>query len=79
MLLAQSGGQYLNYTIAEHRAVVMSRGWSDSSKLIVLDEIHKMPDWKSWLKGVYELTAMRLFTCAFLQICSDSGWALRFH
>jgi uncharacterized protein len=54
MLLAQSNGQYLNYDVAEHRAVVMSRRWNDSSKLIVLDEIHKMPDWKSWLKGVYD-------------------------
>jgi uncharacterized protein len=54
MLLAQSNGQYLNYDVAEHRAVVMSRGWNDSAKLIVLDEIHKMPDWKSWLKGVYD-------------------------
>ena len=44
MLLAQSNGQYLNYDVAEHRAVVLSRGWNDSSKLIVLDEIHKMPD-----------------------------------
>jgi uncharacterized protein len=54
MLLAQSDGQYLNYDVAEHRAVIMNRAWNNSSKLVVLDEIHKMPDWKSWLKGVYD-------------------------
>jgi uncharacterized protein len=54
MLLAQSDGQYLNYDVAEHRAVIMRRAWNDASKLVVLDEIHKMPDWKSWLKGVYD-------------------------
>ncbi len=54
MLLSQSEGQYLNYDVTEDRAVIMSRSWSPQAKLIVLDEIHKMSAWKSWLKGVYD-------------------------
>jgi uncharacterized protein len=54
MLLAESQGQYLNYDVAEDRAIIMNRAWNYSSKLVVLDEIHKMNDWTSWLKGVYD-------------------------
>ena len=48
------GGQYLNFDVATHRAVIQSQSWRHSAPLLVLDEIHKMPDWKSWLKGVYD-------------------------
>jgi len=44
--------QYLNYDVAAHRAVMLAQSWRASAPLLVLDEIHKMPDWKSWLKGV---------------------------
>jgi uncharacterized protein len=54
MLLRQSGGQYLNYDVVEDRAVIARMSWSPQAKLIVLDEIHKMPRWKSWLKGAYD-------------------------
>jgi uncharacterized protein len=54
-LLAQmGGGQYLNYDVFEDRAL-MERGlWDKRALMLVLDEIHKMPQWKSWLKGVYD-------------------------
>lgn len=54
-LLAELGsGQYLNYDIAEDRNLIVSQGWNKRSTLLVLDEIHKMPGWKTWLKGVYD-------------------------
>jgi uncharacterized protein len=34
--------------------VIKSRQWPARSRLLVLDEIHKMPDWKLWLKGVVD-------------------------
>lgn len=49
-----SGGQYLNYDVAEDRRLILSQGWNKRSPLLVLDEIHKMPQWKSWLKGVFD-------------------------
>ena len=53
-LLADIDGQYLNYDVAEDRAVIQKASWRKSAKLLVLDEIHKMPNWKPWLKGIYD-------------------------
>ncbi len=47
-----TGAQYLNYDVAAHRAVMLAQSWRQSAPLLVLDEIHKMRDWKAWLKGV---------------------------
>lgn len=46
------GSQYLNFDVAAHRAIILAQTWRHSAPLLVLDEIHKMRDWKSWLKGV---------------------------
>src|ERR1035437_3199983 len=48
------GGQYLNFDVAAHRAVIQAQSWRQSAPLLVFDEIHKMRNWKSWLKGVYD-------------------------
>ena len=53
-LMAQQGGQYLNYDVPTDRALILKQRWSPQAPLLVLDEIHKMPDWKAWLKGVYD-------------------------
>lgn len=53
-LMAQTGGQYLNYDVAADRALILKQRWLPQAALLVLDEIHKMPHWKSWLKGVYD-------------------------
>ena len=54
MLLEGMVGQYLNYDVAEDRSVIMRQSWSPQARLLVLDEIHKMPAWKLWLKGVFD-------------------------
>jgi predicted AAA+ superfamily ATPase len=48
------GGQYLNFDVAAHRAIIQAQSWRVSAPLLVFDEIHKMRDWKAWLKGVYD-------------------------
>ena len=48
------GSQYLNFDVAAHRAVISAQSWRQSAPLLVFDEIHKMRDWKAWLKGVYD-------------------------
>ena len=53
-LLTGTDGQYLNYDVAEDRSVILNATWRKSAKLLVLDEIHKMPNWKPWLKGIYD-------------------------
>lgn len=53
-LMAQSGGQYLNYDVADDQRLIVQQRWSPRAPLLVLDELHKMPNWKAWLKGVYD-------------------------
>ena len=46
--------QYLNYDLAEDRQIITAGEWSRDKDLIVLDEVHKYPKWKSFLKGYYD-------------------------
>ena len=48
------GAEYFNYDVLPQRAVLNAQTWSPNSPLLILDEIHKMPQWKGWLKGVYD-------------------------
>ena len=51
-LLESRSGQYLNYDVPADRRIILSQQWRPQAPLLVLDEIHKMADWKPWLKGV---------------------------
>ena len=46
--------QYLNWDVADDRRILVGQGWNPRADLLVLDEIHKMPDWKGYLKGVFD-------------------------
>jgi len=46
--------QYLNWDVLQDRAILQRQSWSPRTKLLVMDEIHKMRDWKGWLKGVVD-------------------------
>lgn len=45
---------YLNYDNLDDRADILQGKWDRGKKLIIFDELHKMPKWKSWLKGIYD-------------------------
>lgn len=45
---------YLNYDFYESRQIITNQTWPRDTDLIVLDELHKMPDWKNYLKGIYD-------------------------
>lgn len=45
---------YLNWDVPADRAVLVRQSWNPRADLLVLDEIHKMPAWKSLLKGVID-------------------------
>jgi hypothetical protein len=47
--------QYINYDLAEHRLLLMEKSWDREKALIIFDELHKMENWKSWLKGIYDV------------------------
>jgi uncharacterized protein len=54
LLAGFSTVQYLNFDTASDRKTITSQSWNPQSALVVFDELHKMPRWKSWLKGVYD-------------------------
>jgi len=45
---------YLNYDQSLDREIIHHQSWLDTTELLILDELHKMPDWKNYLKGVYD-------------------------
>jgi len=45
---------YFNWDDSEHRDRLRKRNWPSSERLIVFDEIHKMSQWRSWIKGIYD-------------------------
>ena len=45
---------YLNYDSFKDRAVIEEQSWLDSTDLIVFDEIHKMDQWKNYVKGIFD-------------------------
>lgn len=51
---------YLNWDSLADRKVILEESWLRSTDLLVLDELHKMPDWKSYLKGVFDTRATGL-------------------
>lgn len=45
---------YLNYDQIKDREIIKNQSWLDNTDLLILDELHKMPDWKNYLKGVFD-------------------------
>jgi len=45
--------QYINYDNMDDRSIILKRSF-DRQGLIIFDELHKLRNWKSWLKGIYD-------------------------
>jgi len=45
---------YLNYDSAADRKIIRKEEWARDVELVIFDELHKMKNWKSWIKGVYD-------------------------
>lgn len=54
LLAKAKQGLYLNYDNRLDRKVIENQEWLSDTDLLVFDEIHKMPDWKNYLKGVFD-------------------------
>lgn len=46
--------QYLNYDNINDLKIIKKMSWAQNSDLLVFDEIHKMKNWKNYIKGVYD-------------------------
>ncbi len=46
---------YLNWDNPEHRRTIQKGLWGRDSDFLVFDELHKKKNWKSWIKGIYDV------------------------
>jgi len=46
---------YLNFDNKDHRTQILKGTWDRGKELLIFDEIHKMKNWKRWLKGIYDV------------------------
>ena len=49
-----SNTTYLNYDSFEDREIIKSESWINTTELLILDELHRMSDWKNYLKGLFD-------------------------
>lgn len=49
-----SSADYLNFDASDDRQRLLQKKWNRQRDLIIFDEIHRMPRWKSWLKGIFD-------------------------
>lgn len=45
---------YLNYDNLDHAKIIRQKIWPTNTDFLILDEIHKMKDWKQYIKGTYD-------------------------
>lgn len=50
---------YLNYDSTKDRDIIRKEQWTRAVELVVFDELHKMKNWKSWIKGIYDTEGVR--------------------
>jgi hypothetical protein len=60
ILGSSAPGVYLNWDNREDRREIRAARWPAGDALVVLDELHKWKDWKSWLKGEFDKHRGRL-------------------
>ena len=49
--LAKSA-EYLNFDVPTERLMIKAQSWNRSADLLILDELHKLKNWKLFLKGL---------------------------
>lgn len=49
----KSTHNYFNWDSTDDKKIILSKAWSPE-KFISLDEIHKYPKWKNFVKGIYD-------------------------
>jgi predicted AAA+ superfamily ATPase len=50
---------YFNFDNAEDRLALQKQEWRRDSPLLIFDELHKMKEWKRWIKGIYDTEGNR--------------------
>ena len=50
--------EYLNWDSGKDRKIMLRQEWNRRAGLLILDEFHKLKNWKSRIKGVYDTEGM---------------------
>ncbi|MDX1957848.1 MAG: ATP-binding protein [Leptospiraceae bacterium] len=50
---SDSQNNYFNWDSSEDRKIILAQKWN-KDRIVALDEIHKYPRWKNFLKGIYD-------------------------
>ncbi len=50
-----ANSRYFNWDFDEDRHNLLDKKWKQDGGLVVFDELHKYPDWKTWIKGIYDI------------------------
>jgi len=45
---------YLNYDNFDDRKIIETSSWYEKTDLLILDELHKMKNWKNHIKGIFD-------------------------
>ena len=71
---------YLNYDSLIDRKNIVNERWLPQTELLILDEIHKMPHWQTFLKGVFDTrpTSMKILVTGSsrMDLLSHAGESL---
>lgn len=51
---------YLNYDNIADREIIKAQSWLSTTELVIFDELHKMKDWKNYIKGVFDTRDPRM-------------------
>jgi uncharacterized protein len=54
-----SHAQYLNYDSLVDIGIIRNQSWPVDADMLILDEIHKMKEWKGFVKGVFDTRPAR--------------------
>lgn len=57
IIMEYANPQYFNYDNAVDRKIIHNMSWKIDADLLIFDEIHKMKDWKMFLKGIFDCRA----------------------
>lgn len=52
--MLQKKSDYLNFDDESSQEIIFDKSWDRKCQHIIFDELHKMKDWKRWLKGVFD-------------------------
>jgi len=51
--------EYFSFDLSEDRDAILAKKWRRDCEAVIFDELHKMLNWKSWLKGIYDTEGNR--------------------